>query len=83
MAYSVYKVLIPFYRADWHPVKMQFDLIFIEGLPFAVLSWSDAFDGTEPTRMLKLKRQYLRKDVTGTSDYVYQRVMKQPQPQFA
>lgn len=78
MPYTVFKVMVPFYRADRQAVRMQVDLIFIEAVPYAVMEWANTFESITPHIMARLDHLHLAKDVSGVSDYNYSRVIDQP-----
>lgn len=80
MPLTVFKVLIPFYRADLSPISILHDLVFVDAVPFAVVNWMEKFEGRSPLLMVKLETEHLQRETSSSFDYRYRRVMHQPQP---
>lgn len=80
MAYSLFTVLVPFYRADMHAIKMKMDLIFLDRFPIAVLEWATDAKGRLPMNTIRLDRNFLAKNPAPDTDYVYGRVVERPHP---
>lgn len=72
------KVAIPFRRADLQPIKFSIDIIFLDDVPYAVTDWAMTPAGPMPTFVLKLDKQYLRRESSGSQNYTYASVMDDP-----
>jgi hypothetical protein len=72
------KVAIPFRRTDLQPIKFSIDMIFLDDEPYAVTDWAMTPAGEMPTYVLKLDKQHLQRDRTGSQNYTYAMVLDDP-----